>query len=60
MMDNAHGKVTNDYMFIVYFIPLDWKFLVIGTLYCLPPPSALKTMANVKQPFHKYLLYRQT
>lgn len=51
-------NVTNDYMFILYFIPLDWKFLVMGALYCLLPPSALKTMANVEQPFHKYLLDR--
>lgn len=27
MMDNAHGKVTNNHMFILYFIPLDWNSL---------------------------------
>lgn len=56
MRDNAHGKVTNDYMFILYFIPLDWKFPVMRALYCLLPHSALKTMANGEQPFHNYLL----
>lgn len=55
--DRIRGEVlmvnyplSNYYMFIVCFLPLEWTFLGVGTLYCL----ALRTMPNTEQPFHRW------